>query len=265
METEEVTNEGQNNILLYSLSSILLLITAVIGYVYLNFDIVNKGDLESKYIKTTDVSFSSLPSYIKNDYVQKYIVTQKLNTLNKKIKELSKQEKAVPCIEEIKEEIIPTIEVVESIEIEEIEIKEVETKIEQTIEVKKEIVQKINAKEFDVFKCYDMTDGGFYQSTKSIENLHLFLDEHKNAKYFEIIGVVNKLDFKLLRDSTDTLDKTKINLIENFAQIGLARKRVIEATWNIKTYLGADTTIRVVNYTITSQKKHKGFVVRVYN
>ncbi len=248
METEEITDKKQSDILLYTIGSVLVVAIGLIIYTYLSFDILKKGEINKQYIKKENLSFYSLPYSIQDKYITKVSSNDKINILNKEIKQIKKSKQILEEEKKIVEEPIYIEPIVEVIKEESIKI------------VKDEII----AKEFDVFKCYDMSDGGFYQSDISIKKLYKFLEEHKSAKYFEIIGVVNKLDFKLLRDAKPNLDNKQLNLIEQLSQLGLSRKRVVEGSWNLKQYLGEDVNLRVVNYTITSQKNHKGFVIRAY-
>ncbi len=137
MENDTTENKEQSNILLYSLAGLLVVITGFVVYIYIGFDMVKKGDLEEKYIKT-------------------------------------------------------------------------------------------------------------------------------DAKIFEVIGMVDIKEFKILNKLRQNNDTPEVDRISNFAQLGLSRQRVIEATWGIKGYLGTQTNIKVVNYTIVSKKKYKGFIVRAY-
>ncbi len=259
MEIEEVENVEQRNVLLYSLSSVFVVVLGFIIYIYLNFDMIKKGDLTNKYIKTDEITFYSLPTYVQNEYINKSSSRNKIDTINQKVEQLKKKNKIL--VNE-KDKLLQTItkhkeqsNIIKKQIIEVVEDKNVSIKVSDNQSV---------FKKFDVFKCYDMGDGGFYQSDASIENLNKFLENHKDAKYFEIIGVINKLDFKLLREAKSQLNNKQLNLIEQLSQLGLSRKRVIEGTWNIKQYLGEDVSLKVVNYTITSQKDHKGFVIRAY-
>ena len=99
---------------------------------------------------------------------------------------------------------------------------------------------------------------------KSLKELNKFLDKNKDARFFEVIGVINQTEFSVLDKLKNEANKKGIERISNLSQIGLSRKRVIEGTWSIKNHLGVDTNIQVVNYTITSKKNNKGFVVRAY-
>ncbi len=260
METKKAKNEEQSNILIYSLSSILVTALGVAIYIYLNFAMIKKDDLANKYIKTEEIEFYSLPYHVQDEYIKKSLSKNKIDMINKEVEQLKNKNKNL--LNE-KERLLQTIVAQQEQQID--IIKEQIPKITENKSIEVEVSDKQNiSKEFDVFKCYDMSEGGFYQSDTSIGNLNKFLEDHKDAKYFEIIGVVDELDFKLLREAKSKLDNKQLNYIEQLSQLGLSRKRVIEATWNIKQYLGEDVTLKVVNYTITSQRKYKGFVIRAY-
>ena len=242
MENENNTQSKSNNSIIYILLSVIVALLGYIGYIYNNYDLLQKGDLQNNYISKESIDFYSLPQTIQDQYIlksQHNIQAQQLkdhiDTLQQNITKLKNQ---------------PT--------------KIITKEITKTIPKEIVVYKKYNSNKFDTFECDDMSDGGYYISNSSLKKLHQFLDKHKNSKYFEIIGLVDKLDFRLLRDLKGKIDNKKREKLDNFAQIGLSRKRVIEATWNIKDYLGKDTDIKVVNYTITSKKKHKGFIVRAY-
>jgi hypothetical protein len=118
--------------------------------------------------------------------------------------------------------------------------------------------------EYKVFRCYDMSSGDIYLSEQCKDDLKVFLENNKNSNYFEIIGIVNDEDFALLNSLKNSSNKTSIDKIANYAQLGLSKKRVMEGNWEIKKYLGHNTDVRGVNYSITSQAGNKGIVIRAY-
>ena len=243
--TEDETIKG-NNTLSYTLIGIIIVLLGYIGYIYNSHDLLKKGELKKTYIKKESISFSDLPSYAKSDYITKYDYTKKVDQLNSKINDLETKISANDIVTvQNKEE-----RTVESI---------TETKV---ITPEKD---KTKAKlKFVSFKCYDMIDGGYYPSKKCVKDLNIFLDHHKDAETFEVIGVVNTKEFDLIRKLKDVYGNGEVARLSEFAQLGLSRKRVVEGTWVIKNHLGTKTNVQVVNYTITSKKGNKGFVVRAY-
>ena len=143
----------------------------------------------------------------------------------------------------------------------------------KTVEVIKEVSEDIFAKEkYHVAKCYDMKIGTPWLSKKCESDIKKFILEHKDAKFFEVIGVVSKKDFLVLnrlKANQDVLKKLnvtdeKISKLEKYMVVGLSKKRVEETSWFIKKTLGIDTKVLPVNYNIISKKNNRGTVVRVY-
>jgi len=121
----------------------------------------------------------------------------------------------------------------------------------------------IHKNAFHTYTCKDMADGSITISEKCIKKLHRFLDENKQSKYFEVIGMVDNKDFKFINKLKDVYGDKKIRNLSKYSQIGLSRQRVIEASWVIKEYIGEYKNIKTVNYTVNAKDK-KGFVVRAY-
>ncbi|MCK5111592.1 MAG: hypothetical protein KAQ94_08735 [Arcobacteraceae bacterium] len=254
MENDTTENKEQSNILLYSLAGLLVVITGLVVYVYIGFDMVKKGDLEDKYIKTEEVTFTSLPSYIQDEYIKKYTFTSKINILNEEIKQLKKKNEVSTHTNENENEVESIVKIA----------KEVEPEVEAIIEIAKEVDIVVDKTKYKSYMCTDMANGTIYPSTNCVKLLNEFLDTNKDAKIFEVIGMVDTKEFKILNKLRQNNDTPEVDRISNFAQLGLSRQRVIEATWGIKGYLGTQTNIKVVNYTIVSKKKYKGFIVRAY-
>ncbi len=252
-QTENIETKEQSGVLVYVLFSLLLIAFGLIAYGYLSYDMVNKGDLQTKYTKTDDINFNMLPSYEQDDYVEK----SQIDKLNTKIRELSDKIKNQQNLE---------VKVVEKI----VEI-EKPIEVEKIVEVEKEIIknipviQKINKAKFEIFRGYNTAEDSVYPTKDTINKLHTFLDKNKDAKAFEVIGVVNMSDFAIKDKVIKAIDnKDRVEKLFKLAELGLSRKRVVEGTWEIRKYLGDDANIQVVNYTITSKKNNKGFVVRAY-
>ncbi len=289
------TMTEQSNTPLYIAIGLLVLSLIFTAYTYLSKDMVKKGDLKDKYVKTDNIEFNMLPSYIQSEYIKKYQYTSELSNLEDQLNNLKKQKNGskTNCKETIVEvekiiEIEKIVEVEKIIEVEKIVNinKEVMVtakcnndavvaleKLENIVQIQddmiknvKERTKQIDKTKFNSYRCYEMDGRGVYPSANCISNLHKFLDNNKDSKLFEVIGISDKSEFVLLSKlkEYDYADESEIKRVAKFAQIGLLSSRVNEGIWSIKNYLGASTRVQTVNYSITSQKKNKGFVVRAY-
>lgn len=92
------------------------------------------------------------------------------------------------------------------------------------------------------------------------KSLTKFLEDNKKAIRLELIGVVGIDDIK----KANSLAKDE--KIQEYIIRGIARDRVIEASWFIKELLkDKNAVITPVNYYIKSKKNNKGLVLRAYN
>lgn len=254
-----------NNTMLYITIVLLLVSVGFTIYTYLSHDMVKKGDLNKQYVKVDDLGFELLPSYVKDNYIQKYTHTSQINNLKNQISQLQNQPKPEckpEIIEKIVEKIIKVPKIVERVVTVE-KIVEVPKIIEKQVTVNK----KLDKSKFDIYRCYDMADGGIYPAKECLSRLHTFLDKHKNAPLFEVIGIVNNTPFTVLKNikKANIVNSYKLDKVSKLAQLGLSQQRVTEGTWSIKNYLGASTPVQVVDYTIkASNATEKGFIVRAY-
>ena len=131
-------------------------------------------------------------------------------------------------------------------------------------EVKKEAIINNKEKNFSRISCYDMSDGRYVSTKECAKNVKIFMEENKNSKRFEVIGVVDDTDFVMIDKLDKNTYKSRLSHLYELAQIGLAKKRAIEAVWLIKKYLNYDADIKVSNYKITSKDK-KGFIIKAYH
>jgi hypothetical protein len=206
--------KNSNNFLLYILLFLMLLCLGVFGVILTQYEILSKDEFKNKYVKKEHVTFDMLPSNIQSEYVHKSNVSSEIQ-----IQEVEK----IKVITETKE-----------------------------IEVPKYITQDIfSGEKYHVAKCYDMVVAKVRLSKKCEKDIEKFLNSHKDANYFEVIGIVSNQDISSLSASKYTKE-------------GLAKKRVEETSWFIKKTLGMDIKVLPVNYHITSKKNNKGTVVRVY-
>lgn len=140
-------------------------------------------------------------------------------------------------------------------------------------EIKKQAKITKNAKKVkDFAKCYDMEEGSYYISSRCRKNITDYVDKHKNAKYFEIIPLVDTMEFKLFNRLENNkfiyknleTKQSSINKLKLFAQRGLAKQRAIEASWVIKAYTKRKALTYTVHYELISKEGSRGIVVRAY-
>lgn len=120
--------------------------------------------------------------------------------------------------------------------------------------------------------CYDMYQGSYHIPKQCRKNILRYVNKHKDAKYFEIIGIVDSAEFKLY----DKLEKNNflyeklgvsersIRNLKKFTQEGLAKHRAMEASWVIKMHTKKEAVTYNVHYHLLSKKGQKGFIIRAY-
>lgn len=270
-ENQKKIEEESSNTLVYILSILTLVLTAYITYIYLSFDMVKKGQLKDQYVLKSDISFDMLPSYEKSQYIEYLIHNNKIADLNKQLQYLQNNKNTLSTSKPVVVEKI--IEVEKIVEIEKI----IKVPVEKIVEVKKivnvrnniekevEIIKEFKKSNmtFNTYTCKTMDSGTVNISKKCRNDLNKFLDKNKDSKMFEVIGMVDNKDFKLINKLKDVYGEKKIKHLSKYSQIGLSRQRVIEASWLIKQHVGNFQNIKTVNYTVNAKDK-KGFVVRAY-
>lgn len=150
--------------------------------------------------------------------------------------------------------------------------KQTSQKIKEKIVTKEVIVQKevfvskdnfkeiFNTKNFNLVKCYSYGIFEYMPTNACKKSLTKFLEDNKKAIRLELIGVVGIDDIK----KANSLAKDE--KIQEYIIRGIARDRVIEASWFIKELLkDKNAVITPVNYYIKSKKNNKGLVLRAYN
>jgi hypothetical protein len=124
----------------------------------------------------------------------------------------------------------------------------------------------------DFAKCYDMKEGEYYISYQCKKDIVSFVDKHKDAKYFEIIPIVDDSEFKLFKNLENNnfiyenlgTNQSTIDKLKMFAQEGLAKQRAVEASWVIKAHTNREATTFTVHYELVSKEGRKGILVRAY-
>ena len=260
METTAKPQESKsNNTSLYILSSLILVLIGYIAYVYSSNDMLKKGQLKEKYVLKTDIDFRMLPSHEKSRYIEFYEHNNKIMGLNKQIQYLQNNNANNPepvIVEKIVEvERIVKVPVGKIIEVEKV------VNLEDELTIVKDI-KKSNLT-FTTYTCKTMDSGSIKISKKCSKELYKFLNKNRDSKIFEVIGMVDNKDFKLINKLKDVYGEKKIKHLSKYSQIGLSRQRVIEASWLIKKHIGNYKNVKTVNYTVNAKDK-KGFVVRAY-
>lgn len=261
MNTKEQTVKA-NNTLLYIILTIAAVLLGYVGYLHLSYELIQKKEFQKEYVLKSDIDFDMLPAHLQSQYVEFYDHNQQITDLTEKIQNLestSQTFKEPKIIEKIIEvERIVKVPVEKIVEVEKI----ITIPIEIPSTVEDESILK-NTKQFNTFTCKTMPEGSVKISKSCIKNLQNFLDKNKEAKKFEVIGMVDKKDFKFINTLKDVYGENKVKNLSKYSQIGLSRQRVIEASWVLKEYIGGYEKIKTVNYTVHTKNK-KGFVVRAY-
>jgi hypothetical protein len=120
--------------------------------------------------------------------------------------------------------------------------------------------------------CYDMNIGQYNITKTCKKSIQNFVSKHKNAAYFEIIGIVDETEFVLyknLQTNDFIYDKLGINqqsvdVMKKLSQSGLAKHRAIEANWVIKSYTNMKAKAYNANYHLHSNTHQRGVVIRAY-
>ena len=255
---------------------LLLFVCGFTIYTYVSFDMIKRGDLKTKYIYKDNIDFHILPKHMQDKYIEKTIYTSQLKEANSKIQKAKLENQKANS--EIQKANLETQKENLKIQKLELEIQKFESKIEKfklKLEENKQRElkflekeakrEKRNYKEIDSYSCYSMIDGGLSVSKECGEKLNLFLDMNKDAKMFKVIGVIDETEFALITRIKYFEDNTAVNKLSKLAHLGLARKRVIDATQIIKEQLGIHTNIQFEDYMITSKKNLSGFIIRAYD
>ncbi len=264
MENQELTsNQTSSNVIHYVGYSLLILIS--LGLAYMNF-IPKKVSVEPVKSAEKTVAFEDLPYTIQREYkslTEFKKIEQKLNdaveekqTLLKEVSSLQEEKATLQSeIDNVKAASKPTTV----------------APLNMSYDANTEI--KSSTKRIAAFaKCYDMEVGKYSISTQCRKDIVSFVDKHKNAKYFEIIGIIDETEFTLfknLENNNFIYDKLRItqhtiDTMKKLSQSGLAKHRAIEANWVIKAHTQKKAQVFNANYNLLSNDGKKGFVIRAY-
>lgn len=267
METQNTENNQSNSVAITVMALVIVVLFGYIGYLYSVNDMLKKGELQEQYIKKENLSFADL----EYEESQKYILRDEHDTeiekLNERITQLNSADQfreslAKPTVIEQPTFMEKSVKVEQIVEVEKkVEVEKV-VEVEKIVEVIKEI-PPINRTKYQTYTCKSMKNSGVYIPKECKKELKRFILKNKDAREFEIIGMVDNKEFKLIKTLEDVYGHNAIKNISKFTKVGLSRKRVVEATWQVKKYAPKNANVNAVNYTIT-QKDKRGFVVRAY-
>ncbi len=258
MENEPLKQSvsGMNNIVSIVLGVAVVGLLAIGGYISQTNDIVPKGK---------ENSFQDLPKNVQEQYILKNEILdleKELQDTKAKAERLQLQRTEPKVDQENQENQNIAISTVTSEELnKKLEIRE--KVIEKIIEIKTEI----DKDKYKTYTCKSFEAGGIVIPQSCKKELFQFLDSHQDSKLFEIIGLVDNTEFRLIKNLEEVYGKEKIKDIKKYVQRGLSRQRVVEMTWLIKEHfrkLGNDEfKLNAVNYSLYSKDK-RGFVIKAY-
>jgi hypothetical protein len=242
------TESGFGNVVNIVLGAVIIGLFVFGGYIYRTKNIVPKGDKKT---------FDELPVNIQEKYIPKsdmLSLQEQLQDAKEQIKQLKKK---LDQKQDMTSSLTPTD-------------KKMDTKQaikERVIEKIVKVSDSIDKTNYKTYTCKTFDPAGISIPKACKKSLFTFLDTNKNAKLFEIIGLVDDKEFRLIKNLEDVYGVKKIKNIKKYVQRGLSRQRVIEMTWLIKEHfhnLGDEYfKLNAVNYTLYSKNK-RGFVIKAY-
>jgi 5-bromo-4-chloroindolyl phosphate hydrolysis protein len=250
-EPLKAVGSGMGNIVSTILGVVVIGLVGFGGYIYQTKDIVPKGEL-NKLIETSKT-------------------IQEQDTSNNELRELRQQ------LQEAKVQISKLNQVLEedqgsnqNVNISSVTPNELDQGTQTREKVIKKIVQigeMIDKTNSNTYTCKSFESGGIVIPGRCEKELFDFLQTNQDAKLFEIIGLVDDTEFRLIKNLEEVYGTQKIKDIKKYVQRGLSRQRVIEMTWLIKEYFHQkgdhDFKLNAVNYTLYSKHK-RGFVLKAY-
>jgi len=243
--SENINTNNTHNYLTYILAILVAILISIGSYFYANYKIIKQKDFSKNYIKKTSLIFADLSYDIKEKYTLKNnIPSSNITSLEEEIKNLHK------LLDAKNSKVINNTKIVNRVV----------------------DINSFKVKRFNVAKCYDMKINDDQLSKKCKKNISSFLVKNKDAKYFEVIGLLSSEDFIYLNKFKKNIDVlTKLDVtpsiitrLEKFATFGLANKRVEETIWFINENSKLKLHIFPTNYVITSKSHNRGTIVRAY-
>lgn len=250
MENEPLKSaqSGIGNVINIVLGAVVIGLLVFGGYIYQTKNIVSKGE---------NKTFKDLPLYVQEEYVSKSDMLKLKEELQDSKEQIKQLKEKVDQKQDMINSFVPT-----------------DKKVDTKQEIKERVIEKIvkvpdsiDKTNYKTYTCKTFDPAGIVIPDSCKKTLFNFLDENKNAKLFEIIGLVDDKEFRLIKNLEDVYGKEKIKNIKKYVQRGLSRQRVVEMTWLIKEHfhnLGDDSfKLNAVNYTLYSKNK-RGFVIKAY-
>ena len=135
------------------------------------------------------------------------------------------------------------------------------------------MINKDMRKAKDSVQCSNMTKESFMMPKRCEDKIIKYVKKHKDAKYFEVIGLVDNSEFKLFNNIKKNealyrkmgIGKCTVNKLKKYTYAGLATFRAMEASWVIKTATKQKAVTHNAHYKLVSKKGNRGVVVRAYN
>lgn len=264
MENQEITTQDNSSKSLHYVAySLLIGALIILGYFHFK---PQKSLQDSTNSATQSLEFKDLP-----DFVQlQYRPIDEIKALQTKLDGTLKQ---ISTIEKEKSQLLEKYEKNDSTALKSNETTLVQTQPSVSLPQEQKMTQNQSAVRIDDFaKCYDMEVGKYAISKQCHKNITAFVDKHKNAKYFEIIGIVDETEFTLFKNLEhnnfiyDKLNVTQqsINEMKKLSQSGLAQHRAMGGNWVIKSHTQKKVHAYNANYHIVSKEGKKGIVIRAY-
>lgn len=264
MENQNLSSPQASSNLIHYIGYSLLIVVSL-GLAYLNF-MPKKAPTQKVETSQKTVGFEDLPYDIQREY-KSSVEFKKLEVkLNDAVEEKQTLLKELSALQEEKTAF--------QSEIENLKASSVQASVAPaTMSYEANAGIKNSAKKINAFaKCYDMEVGKYSISTQCKKDIIAFVDKHKSAKYFEIIGIIDETEFTLfknLENNNFIYDKLRvtqhtIDTMKKLSQSGLAKHRAIEANWVIKSHTQKKAQVFNANYNLLSNDGKKGFVIRAY-
>ena len=237
------------NLLLTGLGISLVATLGLMGYTYATKDIIPKGSSKQ------ELTFEKLPPSIQQKYIQREEHFKALDKIEKEKELLAYDLEGI--IEDSKQQefLKKTARMQKELD---------EELIQEKNQVSKVTKKTSDRKKFKTYTCTSFEKGSIDIPNSCKKELHKFIDKYKEqAKEFEIIGLVDETEFKLIQSLENVYGSQEVKRVKKYVQVGLSRQRVIETTWLTKARLKDNVKVGAVNYTVYSNNK-RGFVIRAY-
>lgn len=124
----------------------------------------------------------------------------------------------------------------------------------------------------DFVQCDEMKNASYKIPSQCRKKIIAYVEKHKDAKYYEIIGIVDNLEFNLfnnLQKNTSLyrrlgVDQRVLDKMKKLTRRGLSKERASEASWVIKAHTKRKAKTYNANYEIVSKKGQRGVIIRAY-